>query len=84
MSDKATNRHIVQHHPISGTGQQVCECGATRRVESGTPHGDWHACQHCVMMHKYGGEICNQPESDAAVKRAKAVLAKMERGDHAI
>ncbi len=41
-------QHTVKHHPVSATGYQVCDCGATRRVENGTPKGTWHVCELCV------------------------------------
>lgn len=41
--------HEVEHHPASGTGHQICWCGAARRVENGRPVGDWHACSLCVL-----------------------------------
>jgi hypothetical protein len=43
-------RHVCEpdHTPASGTGYQVCRCGATRRLDNGRPFGGWHACALCV------------------------------------
>lgn len=49
MSDE--HRHSVFHMPPSGTGYAVCECGATMRVESFNPKGEWHSCPLCVARH---------------------------------
>lgn len=32
--------------------------------------------KECAMIHKYGGEIYNQKEADAAIAAAKAAIAK--------
>ena len=32
--------------------------------------------EQCVMIHKYGGEICNQREADAAEEAARKAIAK--------
>lgn len=32
--------------------------------------------KECAMVHKYGGEIYNQKEADAAIQAAKAAIAK--------
>ena len=45
--------HTVKHHPKSNTGYQVCECGATRRVENGQPQGTWHSCVLCVGLNPH-------------------------------
>jgi hypothetical protein len=42
------HKHAPSHHPPSGTGYLVCDCGATRRIENGLPVGDWHTCPLCV------------------------------------
>lgn len=41
--------HEPKHSPATGTGWQVCECGATRRIENGYPVGSWHTCKLCVL-----------------------------------
>lgn len=41
--------HTPKHVPASGTGYQVCECGATRRVDNGVPEKYWHECNRCVI-----------------------------------
>lgn len=30
--------------------------------------------KQCVMVHRYGGEICNQKEADAAVKAVRDIM----------
>lgn len=49
--DRKPHVHEVKHHPTTqdGTGYQVCDCGATRRVVCGQPKGDWHACALCAF-----------------------------------
>ena len=42
------HQHSAWHMPPSGTGYAVCECGATLRVESFKPQGEWHSCPLCV------------------------------------
>jgi len=37
--------------------------------------------RECVMIHKYGGEIYNQKEADAAKKRALAAMVLAEYGE---
>jgi len=32
--------------------------------------------EHCAMIHKRGGEGCNQKEADAAILAARAAIAK--------
>lgn len=32
--------------------------------------------ENCAMIHKYGGEISNQKEADAAIEAARAAIAK--------
>lgn len=32
----------------------------------------------CAMIHKYGGEACNQREANAAIARGLAAIAKAE------
>lgn len=41
--------HTPKHTPATGTGFQVCECGATRRIEAGVIKGGWHVCKLCVV-----------------------------------
>lgn len=41
--------HQVKFAPPDGTGYQVCECGATRRVVCGIVVGAWHVCKLCVV-----------------------------------
>lgn len=43
------SKHKPAHHPIAGTGYQVCKCGATRRVDNGKAEGGWHVCASCVL-----------------------------------
>lgn len=35
--------------------------------------------KECVMIHRYGGEICNQKAADAAIKAGEAAIAKARR-----
>jgi len=35
------HEHHAAYYPASGTGYEVCECGATRRVEGGRPVAVW-------------------------------------------
>jgi hypothetical protein len=32
----------------------------------------------CVMIHRYGGDGCNQREADAAINAARALLTELE------
>ena len=32
--------------------------------------------EHCAMIHKYGGDGCNQKQADAAITAARAAIAK--------
>jgi len=34
--------------------------------------------KQCAMIHKYGGEICNQKKADLAIKNAKKAIAEAE------
>jgi hypothetical protein len=36
--------------------------------------------EQCVMIHKYGGDICNQREADAAIAEARASIEDNEKG----
>ena len=38
--------------------------------------------KHCAMIHKYGGEISNAKEADAAIKSAHAALISATEGEH--
>ena len=33
----------------------------------------------CAMIHKYGGDNCNQKESDAAIKAGREAITKAEQ-----
>ena len=35
-----------------GVVYEVCDCGATRRIEPGKPAPSWHTCELCT--HPYG------------------------------
>jgi hypothetical protein len=35
--------------------------------------------KECAMIHKYGGEICNQKEADAVINTGKALLERFEQ-----
>jgi hypothetical protein len=37
--------------------------------------------KQCAMIHRYGGETCNQKEADAAIKAGLAAIAKAEGGE---
>jgi len=37
------HEHSQVYYPASGTGYEVCECGATRRVENHKPVTPWNA-----------------------------------------
>jgi len=34
--------------------------------------------EHCAMVHKYWGDGCNQQQADAAIKQARALLARID------
>lgn len=37
--------------------------------------------EQCVMVHRYGGDGCNQKEADAAIKAGFAAIAKATEGE---
>ena len=43
-------KHTVKHEPSIPNGYQVCECGATRKLEDWKPIEHWHACNNCAFM----------------------------------
>lgn len=54
------HQHSIVHMPPSGTGYAVCDCGATLRVESFKPRGDWHSCPLCVARHGVPQEMISE------------------------
>ena len=37
--------------------------------------------EQCAMIHRYGGDACNQKEADAAIKAGLAAIAKATGGE---
>lgn len=37
--------------------------------------------EQCAMIHRYGGDGCNQKEADAAIKAGLAAIAKATEGE---
>lgn len=50
MRAMTKHKHDPKHFPPSGTGYQVCDCGATRRVIDGISKDSWHVCKLCVNL----------------------------------